>query len=29
MNGTYDVHTNFRYSFEEKSYVIKRDGATW
>ena len=23
MNGTYDVHTNFRYSFEEKSYVNK------
>ncbi|MGE4584153.1 MAG: acetate kinase [Sphaerochaeta sp.] len=23
MNGTYDVHTNFHYSFEEKDYVNK------
>ena len=23
MNGTYDVHTNFHYSFEDASYVNK------
>jgi acetate kinase len=22
-NGTYDIHTNFRYSFEDKDYVNK------
>jgi acetate kinase len=23
MNGTYDVHTNFHYTFEDKDYVNK------
>jgi acetate kinase len=23
MNGTYDIHTNFHYTFEDKEYVNK------
>ena len=27
MNGTYDVHTNFTYSFESREYVNKARAA--